>query len=52
MQHGSPGAPLFWDKWRIAAAARGVRLPCYARPGYAVASVPCLPHLPVPAGHS
>ncbi|WP_242910553.1 alpha/beta fold hydrolase [Actinomadura terrae] len=34
MYHGTPGAPLFWDEWRDRAAARGVRLVCYARPGY------------------
>lgn len=31
VHHGTPGAPLFWKEWLTG----GVRLVCYARPGYA-----------------
>jgi pimeloyl-ACP methyl ester carboxylesterase len=38
MHHGTPGAPLFWQGWVADAKARGIRLICFARPGYAGSS--------------
>ncbi|MBO4209059.1 alpha/beta hydrolase [Micromonospora echinofusca] len=35
VQHGTPGAPLFWPSWVADARSRGIRLVGFARPGYA-----------------